>query len=211
MKKNYAAFSIALVAAVYAGIALASILGVRSFNLTLEEMSRIGGGIRGISEGILEAARLPTAAAWIAAVASFVFLVLAVPAAKRQAAEGASARALPWLAALALAAGAAAALLFRAAMEFVATAALPGAQLGGQSPDAAIAARLLSTGVIAAVCFAVAVAVGIVALRSAPSRGAFRAAVFALVVSLGVSSALVVTLRSLSDRYERILTEGERP
>ena len=153
----------------------------------------------------MAAVRLPIAAAWIAAIASFVLLVLAVPAAKRQAAEGGSARALPWLAALALAAGATAALLLRGAMNFVLEAVIPGAQLDGQSISAAITSRLLSTGVIAAVCFAIAVAVGIVALRSAPSRGAFRAAVFALVVSLGVSSALIVTLRDLSGVDEDVL------
>jgi hypothetical protein len=206
MKKNYASFSIAVIAAAYAGIALAAILAVRSLNQTLVEMARIGGGIRGLSEGILEAARWPAAAAWIAAIASLVILLLAVPAAKRQRAEGGgSGRALPWLAAVALAAGAAAVLLFRTAMEFVTAAVFPGAQLGGQSLHAAIASRLLSTEWIAAACCVMAVVVGIVALRAAPSRGAFRAAVFSLVLSLGVSSALIVTLRDLSGIYEDVL------
>jgi hypothetical protein len=77
---------ISLITVAYSAVALASYLAVRSFAAALEEMRASGGGIAAIALGAGEAARFPLVAAWIAAVAIAIAIILVLPPLRRSAA-----------------------------------------------------------------------------------------------------------------------------
>src|SRR6185503_18331306 len=58
---DYASAAIPLIAAAYGGVALASAVAVWMFSRSLDEMSRLGGGIASLSFGMWQAARVPLA------------------------------------------------------------------------------------------------------------------------------------------------------
>lgn len=103
-----------------------------------------------------------------------------------------------------MALAAASVFVFRALSSFILNAILPGTA----SPVPVIMGRLTSASAITAVCFAAAVVMAVLAFRS---RAALRVAVFAAVISLGVSAALIVTLRDLSAHYQTIAAGGRIP
>jgi hypothetical protein len=208
-RNDYAAAAVALIAVAYGGVALASFVAVRYFANVLVEMAEHGGGIASISLGMGEAAQLPLSAAWIAAVATVVAMLFAFPAMWRT--PGLSSDARPgrlfWTAGLALAGGVASVLLFRGAMAFVLKAITPGAQPPGMNatnmPEL-VNNRLTMTSAGIAVCFAIVIVTMLLMFRpvrpATPSRASLRLVAVALVVSLGVSTTLVVGLRSYSSR-----------
>ncbi|HYI12989.1 MAG TPA: hypothetical protein VEK57_28340 [Thermoanaerobaculia bacterium] len=215
-RQSTASASIFVLVAAYGGIALASFFAVRSFGRTLAEVTQLGGGIYTVSRGIWEAALLPLEAAWATAILTLLALLFLLPEAKkafaRDAQPGSSYRLL-WLPGLALAGGVTAVVLFRKAMAFVINAITPGQQVGvgPEGVVSAVTARLFTASAGSAVCFAVAVVLLAVAFRSRraqPSRASFGIAVFALVVSLGVSAALITELRAYSSHYRNIALHG---
>ena len=208
-RKDYAAAAVTLIAAAYAGVALASFVAMRYFTNVLVEMESRGGGIFAISRGMGEAAQLPLSAAWIAAAASVVAMVFAFLAMRQDTAAPSDAHPGRLLATtgLALAGGVASVLLFRSAIAFVVAAAIPGAQPAGVNAsniEELVSNRLTIASAGIAVCFAVVIVALLLMFRSArpvtPSRPALRMVAIALVLSLGVSTALVVGLRSYSSR-----------
>jgi hypothetical protein len=139
--------------------------------------------------GVVAAARWPAAAAWVAVLATVAAMLMLRRTADRVSHTG-------WLAAIAILAGVASVLTFRDAVLFVTTAILPG---GVPTPVSEVAPRLTLASAIAAICFVVALAAAIAAF---PSREALRFAMIVLVVSLGVSASLAMTLRSFSAQYQ---------
>ena len=216
-RNDYAAAAVALIAAAYGGVALASFVAVRYFAKALAEMASLGGGIAAISLGMGEAAQLPLSAAWIAVVATVVAIPFTLRAMRQDA--GASNDARPerlfWTAGLALAGGVASVLLFRGAIAFVLAAVTPGAQPQGMNATNMMEMlndRLTMTSAGIAVCFALVIVTMLLmfrpARRATPSRASLRLVVVALVVSLGVSTALVVGLRSYSARSFQVALRG---
>jgi hypothetical protein len=181
--------AITLISAAHAAVALASFLAVRGVSRTLDEMSRVGGGIATFSEGIADAARWPLVAAWVAVAASILALLLA----RRDVPQDRPMRSAA-LASVAIGAGVAAVFVFREAVTFIGNAMLP----PGTTAEIVLG-RLTSASAVTAVCFAAAILVAVLSLRT---RVAMRVAVLAVVVSLGVSATMIVTLRDLSLAYQ---------
>lgn len=217
-RKDYAAAAVTLIAAAYAGVALASFVAMRYFTNVLVEMASLGGGIFAISRGMGEAAQLPLSAAWIAAAASVVAMVFAFLAMRQD--KGVPSDAHPGrlltTTGLALAGGVASVLLFRSAIAFVVAAAIPGAQPAGLNASnitEAVSNRMTLSSAGIAVCFAVVMVSMLRMFRSArrvtPWRPALRMVAVALVLSLGVSTALVVGLRSYSSRSLDVAFNGD--
>ena len=184
--------ALALVSAAYAGIALASFLAISGIGRLIAGIARVPEAVGDFPAGIAEVTQLPTVAAWVAIAASLVALVL-----PRHADDEGTSRRGAWLAALGIGLGAASVLVFRAVADYIPYTLRPGRilQMGE------IVNRLTLGSAITAVCFAAAVVTAILAFRT---RAASRFAVIALVVSLGVSASLVVTLRSLSTQYHAV-------
>jgi hypothetical protein len=182
-------YATSLVAGAYAVLALASLVALRNISGLLEEAARYSGLIVDFWPGVVAAARWPTVAAWIAVLATVAAMLTLRRTADRSSHTG-------WLAVIAILAGVASVLTFRAAVRFVTTAILPG---GVATPVSEVVPRLTLASVIAAICFVVALAAAIAAF---PSRAALRFAMIVLVVSLGVSASLAVTLRSFSAQYQ---------
>jgi hypothetical protein len=205
-RNNYAEGAVAVIAAAYGGVALASFMAVRYFANALTDMSRFGGGIASLSLGMGEAAQLPLSATWIAAAATVVAMLFVFPAMRQGtgAASDAGPGRLLATTGVALVAGVIPVLLFRGAIAFVLTMAAPGAQPRGVDIGGEVRARLTMASAGSAICFAVIVALMLLMFRqvrrATPSRAALRVVVVALVLSLGVSTALVVGLRSYSSR-----------
>lgn len=216
-RKDYVAAAVALIAAAYGGVALASFVAMRYFTNVLVEMARLGGGISAISRGMGEAAQLPLSAAWVAAAASVVAMVFAFLAMRQNpdAPNDAHPGRLLATSGLALAGGVASVLLFRGAIAFVLAAVTPGAQPPGVNASnvaEAVSNRMTITSAGIAICFAIAMAQMLLMFRSArpvtPSRAARPVVAVALVLSLGVSAALVVGLRSYSSRSLDVAFHG---
>jgi hypothetical protein len=216
-RQNFAATSISMIAAAYGGIALASFFAVRSFGLAFQEAWHIGRGVDVLSRGIWQATLLPLAAAWATAILTSVALLLLLLPAKRDGAEQAqpkrSARLLLGVTGLAVAGGATAVVLFRQATVYAVRAVLPGLQPvieEGTYADA-VAARVFTASAGSVVCFVLAVALMSMtfrARRDQPSRAMLRVAAFALIVSLGVSAALIRDLSAYSGHYRGVLLHG---
>ncbi len=203
-QRSYASASLSLLAVAYAGVALASCFALWTINRTLQEMAVTGGGIGAIAFGIWQAARLPLASAWIAMAATLLALAIALLSSRGDALSP-RAKNLWWMAGIAVAAGVSAVLAFRGTVAFIMSAILPGRQpwwLTGDSVGNAIYTRLLGAGVVSALCVLVALVLAVVSFR----RGAAprRAVVAVLVVSLGVSVAMVASLGSISSRFRGV-------
>ncbi|HYC87657.1 MAG TPA: hypothetical protein VEO54_00470 [Thermoanaerobaculia bacterium] len=183
--------AITLISAAHAAIALASFLAVRGLSRALDDIVRVGGGIDTWSEGVSAAARWPLVAAWVAVAASLLALLLA----RRDVPKDRPMRSAV-LAAVAIGAGIAAVFVFREAVTFITQGMLP----PGTRPEI-IFGHLTSASAITAVCFAAAILVALLALRM---RATMHLAVLAVVVSLGVSATMIVTLRDLSASYDGV-------
>jgi hypothetical protein len=207
-QRSYATLPIALLAAAYAGVALASSVAGWMFSRTLHEMARTGGGIGAVSFGIWQATRVPLSAGWIAVAATAVALLLAVLTARDKMPPARPAL-VAWVAALAVAAGTIAVLLFRGSIAFVLAAITPGAQpawLAGTSIADAIETRMLVGVAGSALCFLVVMALMIATIRHRSASR--RVMLIVLVLSLGVSAGLVANLRSYSDRWRDVALNG---
>jgi hypothetical protein len=213
--RSYWWVSIAFIITGCAGLALGSYFAMRSFTETFDSMRRIGGGISTVFLAISQATQPVLAAAWFAVAITVIASVFVLPHARKEIksmAGGRRPRAAIFAsaAALALTAAIASTLLFRRAVAFVLWVITPPAHVASVSD--AIAARLLITATISGGCFLMLIALLIMtvllARRSSPSPRFFAMTVFALVVSLGFSAALVANLYSFSNRYERAALTG---
>ncbi len=177
------------IAGAHAAMALGALIAVFGVSRSLDEIQRFGGiGFPDVLQGIADAARWPIAAAWIAAGMSLVALVML----RRGSTPNLTSARTILLAAIAIAASVTAVLVFRGTAAFIAYGHLP--------PGAAVGwtfRALTFATAAAALCFAAAASVTITARRA---RVSMRAAIFAIVISLGVSTAMIVTLRDLSAR-----------
>jgi hypothetical protein len=106
------------------------------------------------------------------------------------------------LAAIAIGAGIAPVLVFRAAATFIAYGMLPPGEAVGE-----MFTRLTSASAVTAFCFAAAAVIAVTALRTRVTKSV---AVLAIVVSLGMSAAMLVTLRDMTARFEHV-AQGGRP
>lgn len=183
---------ISLIAAAHAVVALASFFAVRGMSRTIHELEQVGGGLGTFSEGVVSSARWPLIAAWIAVVVSFLALLLA----RRNEPQERPVRSAV-LAAIAIGAGIAAVFAFREVPALIVYAMIPPGGSAG-----AVLEGVTSASWITALCFVVAIGVAVMALRT---RAAMHVAVLAVVVSLGVSATMIVTLRDLSGVYEDVL------
>jgi hypothetical protein len=177
-----------LISAAHAAVALASFLAVRGVSRTLNEMSRVGGGIATYFDGVENATRWPLIAAWVAVAVSVLALLLA----RRNEPQERPMRSAA-LAAVAIGAGIAAVFAFREVVTFI----QDGMRPPGTSREI-VFGHLTSASIITAVCFAAAIQAALLSLRTRVAR---RVAVLAVVVSLGVSATMIVTLRDLSLTY----------
>jgi hypothetical protein len=187
--------SISLIATAHAAVALASFVAVRAVSRAMDGLTRQGGGLGDLSEGITDAARWPMMAAWIAVGASLITLLMLRRTAPRDRPVLTAV-----LSAIAISASVAAVFVFRATTTFVAYGILPPGV--GAS---AIFGRLTAASAITALCFAGAIAVAVMARRS---RVTMSVAVLAVVVSLGVSVTMIVTLRDVSAQFQSIAAGG---
>lgn len=214
-RQSYWWTSVALIAVGYAAMALSSYFAVRMLIATFDDMAVSGGGIRTVSTGIWQATQLPLASAWAALFISALAAGVALPRIARRdpAAENPqrTRRALfGALSVLAVAGGLVPVVLFRRAIAVVMREVMPGT--GSASGAQIIASQLTTTAVLSALCFAVAAVLVIATLRVARrpdlSRHASPVTAMALVLSLGVSAALVVNLSSSSTRFRDIALNG---
>src|ERR1051325_1945048 len=194
-RESAASTCLPLLAVAWSGVALASCFALWNLSHTIAGMGREGGGIGSLSFGMWQAARLPLAAAWIAAAATLLASAIALRSVPDQ--PQAESRSW-WIAGTAVAAGIAAVLAFRSTAAFILQAVMPGheASWGGRSLPDAISARLLGAGVAGAVCVVIALALAVIAFR----RGVppLRGLIAVLVVSLSISGILVMSLSSFS-------------
>lgn len=181
--------AITWISAAHAGVALASFLAVRAMVGVFDLVSPFDGTGLGpeLMTEVARAARWPMVAAWVAAAASIVALLLARGAAPEERSRRSAA-----LAAIAIAAGVAAVLAFRTTATFITYGILPPGEAVGH-----VFGRLMSASTITALCCAAALVVAVMALRT---RATMRLAVVTVVVDLGVSAAVVVMMRDLSAR-----------
>lgn len=214
-RQSYWWITVALIAVGYAAMALSSYLAARMLIATFADMAVSGGGIRTLSTGIWQATQLPLASAWAAVVISALAVGIALPriAAHDRRAEPAQRK---WrvlfavLAVLAVTGGLVPVVLFRRAIAVVMREVMP--DTSSASRVQIIASQLTTTAGLSALCFAV-VAVLIIATlrvarRSDLSSHAPLVTAMALVLSLGVSAALVVNLSSSSTRFRDIALNG---
>lgn len=215
-RQSYWWLSIAFVIVSCASLALGSFFSVRIFMGVFEDMSRVGGGISAVWLGIWQATQPTLAAAWLAILIALLASVFVLPRARKELTSMAGARRphaaiFASLAVLALVVGVTPALLFRRAVTFVLWAITPSAHVSSVSQT--IATRLLVTATVSACCFLILIALVVMtvllARRSSPSRLLFVITVFALVASLGLSAALVVNLRSFSNRFRVAALTGQ--
>ena len=181
--------SISLIAVAHAAVALASLAAVYGVSSAVDGLARHGGGIGDLSAGIAGATRWPTIAAWVAVVASLAALAMMR---RREAPEEGSMRTAT-LAAIAIGAGIAPVLIFRSTSMFIAYGILPPGEAVGE-----VIRTLTWAGAVTALCFAAALAVAVKAFRS---RAAMPVALLAVVLSLGVSATMIVTLRDVNARF----------
>lgn len=220
-RRSYWWVSIAFIVASCASLALGAFFAVRIFSAVVADMAKRGGGIAAVRFGMWQATQPALAAAWMALVIGLLACVFVLPRARKELASEAGARRpraalFASLTAFALAVGIAPAFLFRRAMAFVLWAIVPGHASGpGPSVSGAIATRLLVTATVSASCFVILVLLVFLtvslARQSSPSRLLFAITVFALVVSLGLSAALVANLHSFSDLHHRGALMGGIP
>lgn len=180
------------ISAANAGVALASFLAVRGIDRTMDEVRRVPETVGDVPSVIAAVTQWPLIAAWIAVGVSVVALLLPR---RRATAEGHSAA--PWFAAAGIAVAAASVLAFRAVADYMAYAAWPGRIV--HLP--LLVARITPASAVTGLCFAAAVIAAVLAFRA---RAAMRmhVAAWLIVISLGVSATLVVTLRDLHVRYD---------
>ena len=181
--------AITLISAAHAAVALASFVAVRGVSSTLDGIRRMGGGIGDYSAGVADAVRWPLIAAWIAVGVSLLALLVA----RRNGPQERPVRTVA-LAAVAIGAGVAAVFTFRGLTTFITTAMLPPGATG-------VMERLTAAAAITVVCFVAALLVAVMSLRA---RATMSVAVLAVVVSLGVSATMIVTLRDVSATYQSI-------
>lgn len=181
--------SVSLIAGGHAAVALGSFVAVYGLSRSLDGLARYGGtGFPDFLEAVVSAARWPMVAAWIAVgVSLLALLMLRGAPAPQERSPGTAV-----LAAVAMGAGVAAVLIFRTTATFIAYGHLPPGVAVGQTFRS-----LTSAGAMTALCFAAAVAVAVMARRACVTK---RVTVLAVVLSLGVSAAMIVTLRDLSAR-----------
>jgi hypothetical protein len=191
--------ALTLIAAAHAGIALASFVAVRGIGRLLDDIARQPAAAGDFSAGIVAVAQWPMIAAWIAIAASLVALLLT----RRAGAEVRSSRAAGgWLTVLGIVLGAASVLAFRGVADYLSYALKPGRLLYLTE----VAERLTPASAITALCAVAAMVSAFLAFRS---RAAMRVTVFAVVVSLGVSAAIIVTMRDLRAHYHYTANGGQ--
>jgi hypothetical protein len=211
---------IALIAASYAGIALACCFAVRMFVAVFAELSERGGGIGALSYGFWQAMSVPLAAAWVALLTTVMASIFLLPVMQRgqSSADGqASGRAAVFgaIALLALAGGVAPALLFlrdTAYILYVVTPQPHPVAIGMGSVSQTVATHLNVAIGVSLGCFLLASAMGVMALRlgrrSAPSRALFLLSAVMLVVSLATSAALIARLQKAASHFRSVAITG---
>ncbi|HUR79367.1 MAG TPA: hypothetical protein VM733_01280, partial [Thermoanaerobaculia bacterium] len=142
--------TLSLIAAAHATVALASLAAVRGMSRSLDAIARNGGAID-FWGAAAEAARWPVIAAWIAAGASLVAIVML-----RRDTSQERPILTATLAAIAIGAGIAPVLVFRATAMFIAFGMLPpGDAMGGMFT------QLTAASAVTTLCFAAAVVVAL--------------------------------------------------
>jgi len=203
-----------------AGLALGSYFAVRIFTRTFDDMRRVGGGIAAVDFGVWQATQPILAAAWFAIVLTLFAIVFVLPRAKKELAttvyaQNAHPARFVLLALLVFALGFAPVLLFRRAIVCVFFAITPrahaaGIPAGSVSQSVAnclwVAATLNACGVL--ILIALVVFTVLLAQRSNPTRSLLVITVFALIVNLGLTAALVVSLTSFSNRFRTAALTG---
>ena len=211
-RQSYWWVSIALLAAGYAGLALASFVAVGILKSAFAGMALQGGGIATVRFSIWRATEPVLVAAWMTVVITLLagtFLWRGVP--KPLAAAVASpprASTFAFLAVLALAVGVAPVLVARRTITLILWAISPRAHMGSIKPTLipqAIDSRLLLTATVSVCCFLMLAAILVVTIllarRSCASRGVFAITAVALVASLGLSTVLAAKIHTFSNRY----------
>jgi hypothetical protein len=190
--------TLSLIAGAHAAVALATLMAVRGLSRSLDTAARYGIGAGADFWGAAaEAARWPIIATWVAVGASLVALTMLRGDAPQQRPMRTAT-----LAAIAIGAGLAAVLVFRASATFIAYGMLPPGEAVGRTIT-----RLTSASAVTAFCFAAAAVIAVTTLRT---RVAKSVAVLAVVLSLGMSAAMLVTLRDMTVRFEHV-AQGGRP
>jgi hypothetical protein len=189
--------TLSLIAGAHAAVALATLMAVRGLSRSLDTIDRYGGiGSIDFWGAAAEAARWPIIATWIAVGASLVALTMLRGDAPQERPMRTAT-----LAAIAIGAGLAAVLVFRASATFIAYGMLPPGQAVGR-----VITRLTSASAVTAICFAAAAVIAVTMLRT---RVAKSVAVLAVVLSLGMSAAMLVTLRDMTARFEHVAQGGQ--
>lgn len=200
-------YTIALVAAAYAVLAIASSAAAWMVNQSFDEASRHGGSAATLLEGLWPATRLPLAAAWLAAATTVFALAATLFVRRGNDAPPARSAASSWLAVLAIAAGASAVLMFRGVTTLLIDALIPGrwrysAWLTGADAWNAVETSFRVAGIGSIACFFIATALAFAIFqRHAVSS---RLAVVVLLVSLGASAALVADLHAFADMWHGV-------
>jgi hypothetical protein len=208
--QSYWWVSFALVATALASMALASSLALRVILATFEDVLRNGGGIGAISFGIWQATSLPLTAAWIGIVAGFIGILFLMPFVKNRQTPGRHPRPFlfVFLMASVVAAGIVPAVTFQRAISYVLPAITPGTALA----PASVTSHLLTAETMSAVLLVVAIALVItlvlLARRFASSEIVSYIAMFALLVTVGVSAFLAASLHATSTHFRTIAREG---
>lgn len=208
--QSYWWVSVALAATAMASMALASSLAIRMILATYEDLARNGGGIGSISFGIWQATTLPLAAAWIGIVAGFLGTLFLLPFVKNRQTSGRGPRPFFFgvLMASVAAAGIVPAVTFQRAISNL---------LGAMRPETArspahLANQLLTAETTSAVLLIVAIALLVTLVRLArrfdSSEIVSYLAMFALLVTVGVSAFLAASLHATSTHFRTVAREG---
>ena len=210
-RQTYASAPLSLLAVGYGGVALATAFSMWTMLRVLGEMAESGGGIASYSFGVWQAMRMPLAAAWIAAAATLLALVLAARS-MRDERPAAHAKSVWWIGGLAVLAGVMPLIAFRGAVAFILDIMRPGYQPSWMIRRLTMVevtyGSFAGAGLAGAVCFLIALALAVRILRhgAAPRR----MVVAMLVVSLVASAVLITELRAYSSRWQGIAT-GRQP
>ncbi|MCU1245808.1 MAG: hypothetical protein JWN02_1718 [Acidobacteria bacterium] len=218
--RSYWWVPIALIAASYAGIALACCFAVRMFIAVFADLSTQGGGIASLSFGFWQAMSVPLAAAWVALLTTVTASIFLLPVMQRgqSSADGQTpGRAVVFalIALLALVAGAAPVLLFlrdTAYILYVVTPQPHPVATGMGAVSQTVATHLNIAIAVSLGCFLFVTGLALSALRrgrrSAPSRALLLLSAVMLVVSLAASAALIAKLQAAARHFRSIAITG---
>jgi ABC-type Fe3+ transport system permease subunit len=201
---------LSLLAVGYGSVALATIFSMGSMLRMLDEMKHTGGGIAIFASGVWHAARMPLAAAWLAAAATVVALVLAVRSARDAQPEQPPKRV--WgTGAMVILAGVVPVLAFQRAVAFSLDVTIPGRQPSWITSQAdairAVYSSVIGAGIAAAICFFLTL---VLIARIRRGGVAPRRVVLAVgTVSLVASVALIGGLQLYANHWKGIAFDGQ--